>query len=51
MATEQCEEYRSQSPFFLGHSYEEIYSMNPKSKDMPGYYWILEWCTVTMSYN
>jgi len=41
MATEQCEEYHFQSPFFPGGSCEEIYDMNHESQDKPGYYWIL----------
>ena len=41
MATDQCEEYHFQSPFFPGESCEEIYNMYPESHDRPGYYWIL----------
>ena len=42
MATDQCEEYHFQSPFFPGESCEEIYNMNPKSHDRSGCYWILD---------
>ena len=42
MATDQCEEYHFQSPFFPGESCEEIYNMNPESHNRSGYYWILD---------
>ena len=41
MATEQCEDYHFQSPFFPSESCEEIYNRNPETHDKPGYYWIL----------
>ena len=31
MATEHCEKYHFQPPFFPGESCEEIYNMNPDS--------------------
>ena len=42
MATEQCERYQFQSPFFPEKSCQEIYNMNPESQDKSGYYWILD---------
>ena len=39
MATEQCERYEFQAPFF---PFDEIYNMNPESHNQPGYYWILD---------
>jgi len=41
MATDQCEQYHFQFPFFPGESCEEIFNMNPESHDRSGYYWIL----------
>jgi len=40
MATDQCEEYHFQSPFFPGESCEEIYNMNPETHNRSAYYWI-----------
>ena len=41
MATdEHCGVYRFKSPFFPGESCEDIYNMNPESRDRPGYYWV-----------
>jgi len=44
MATEQCTEHRFKSPFsvYPGESCEEIYTNNPESRTMPGYYWITD---------
>jgi len=42
MATDdQCGVYQFKPPFFPGQSCEDIYNMNPESRDMSGYYWIL----------
>ena len=35
MATDQCEEYQFQSPFFPGQSCEDIYNKNTESRDIP----------------
>ena len=40
MAVEQCEDYQFQASFFVGNSCQEIYDMNPKSRERSGYYWI-----------
>jgi len=42
MATEQCSEYQFKLPFFPGESCEDIYDKNSESRDMSGYYWILD---------
>ena len=42
MATDQCEEYEFQSPFYPGRSCKVIYNMNPESNDRSGYYWITD---------
>ena len=42
MATDQCTKYHFKSPFYPGKSCEEIYNMNPESRDMSGYYWITD---------
>ena len=40
VAVEQCEDYQFQASFFVGNSCQEIYDMNPKSRERSGYYWI-----------
>ena len=42
MATDRCIEYRFKSPFYPGKSCEVIYTNNPESHNMPGYYWITD---------
>ena len=42
IATDQCTEYQLETPFFPGVSCEDIYNKNPKIRDEPGYYWILD---------
>jgi len=39
---QQCSEYQFDTPFFPGSSCEDIYNKNPQSRNMPGYYWILD---------
>ena len=40
--TQQCNQYQFDTPFFPGTSCEDIYNKNPQSRDMSGYYWILD---------
>ena len=42
MATEQCSKYLFKSPFYPGESCEDIFNMNPESRDRSGFYWILD---------
>jgi len=39
---QQCEEYHFKTPFYPGKSCEKIYTNNPESHNMPGYYWITD---------
>jgi len=39
---QRCNEYQFDTPFFPGSSCENIYNKNPQSRNMPGYYWILD---------
>jgi len=39
---QQCTEHRFDTPFFPGSSCEDIYNKNLQSRNMPGYYWILD---------
>ena len=39
---QQCGEYQFDTPFFPGTSCEDIYNKNPQTRDMSGYYWILD---------
>ena len=38
MASEQCSNYQFKSPFYPGESCEDIYNMNPESRNIPAYY-------------
>jgi len=40
IAADQCTERQFKSPFYLHESCEAIYSSNPESHSLPGYYWI-----------
>ena len=42
VADDQCTKYRFKTPFYPGSSCEDIYNMNPESRDKSGYYWILD---------
>jgi len=42
MSEERCTKYHFKSPFYPGESCEEIYTNNPESRNMPGYYWITD---------
>ena len=42
LATERCTKYEFKSPFYPSESCEDIYNVNPESRDRPGYYWILD---------
>jgi len=42
MADDQCIVYEFTPPFYPGESCKDIYNMNPASRDMSGYYWILD---------
>ena len=42
LATDQCTKFYFKSPFYPGESCEDIYNKNPESRDIPGYYWILD---------
>ncbi|XP_065907266.1 uncharacterized protein [Dysidea avara] len=42
VATDQCSVYEFKSPFHPGESCEDVYNMNPESRDLSGYYWILD---------
>ena len=41
VADDQCTQYQFKAPFYPGNSCEDIYNMNPESRDKSGYYWIL----------
>ena len=42
VVAQQCSEYQFDIPFFPGVSCEDIYTKNPQSHEMSGYYWILD---------
>ena len=42
VADDQCTQYQFKTPFYPGSSCEDIYNMNPESRDKSGYYWILD---------
>ena len=39
---EQCTEYQFKAPYFPGGSCQDIYNMNPESRDRSGYYWLID---------
>ena len=39
---DQCIHYQFRAPFYPGRSCKDIYIMNPESRELPGYYWILD---------
>ena len=39
---QQCMEYQFDSSFIPGYSCEDIYNKNSQSRDMSGYYWIID---------
>ena len=39
---DQCNEHQFDTPYFLGNSCEEIYNDNLQSRNISGYYWILD---------
>ena len=42
VADDQCSQYQFTAPYYPGSSCEDIYNMNPESRDKSGYYWILD---------
>ena len=42
VADDQCTHYQFRAPFYPGSSCEDIYSKNPESREIPGYYWITD---------
>ena len=42
VADDQCTHYQFKSPFYPGSSCEDIYNKNPESREISGYYWILD---------
>ena len=42
VANEQCTRYQFRAPFYPGRSCKDIYIMNPESRQVPGYYWIID---------
>ena len=41
VADDQCDEYQFTTTYYPSNSCENIYNMNPESRDKPGYYWLL----------
>ena len=42
-ADDQCTHYyQFRAPFYPGRSCKDIYNMNPESREIPGYYWIID---------
>ena len=42
VADDQCTHYQFRAPFYPGRSCRDIYIMNPESREVPGYYWIID---------
>ena len=42
VADDQCTHYQFRAPFYPGRSCKDIYNMNPESREIPGYYWIID---------
>ena len=42
VADDQCTQYQFRAPFYPGRSCKDIYIMNPESREIPGYYWIID---------
>ena len=42
VADDQCTHYQFRAPFYPGRSCKDIYIMNPESREVPGYYWIID---------
>ena len=42
VADDQCTHYQFRAPFYPGRSCKDIYIMNPESREIPGYYWIID---------
>ena len=42
VADDQCSQYQFRAPFYPGRSCKDIYIMNPESREIPGYYWIID---------
>ena len=42
VADDQCTHYRFRAPFYPGRPCKDIYIMNPESREVPGYYWIID---------
>ena len=43
VADDQCtSHYQFRAPFYPGRSCKDIYIMNPESREVPGYYWIID---------
>ena len=41
VADDQCNQYQFTTTYYPSNSCENIYNMNPESRDNPGYYWLL----------
>ena len=41
VADDQCDQYQFTTTYYPSNSCENIYDMNPESRDKPGYYWLL----------
>ena len=42
VADDQCTHYQFRAPFYPGRSCKNIYIMNSESREVPGYYWIID---------
>ena len=42
VADDQCTQYQFRAPYYPGRSCKDIYIMNPESREIPGYYWIID---------
>ena len=42
VADDQCTHYQFRAPFYPGRSCRDIYIMNPESRELSGYYWIID---------
>ena len=54
VADDQCTQYQFRAPYYPGRSCKDIYIMNPESREIPGYYWIIDSPTLVycgMNYN
>ena len=42
VADDQCTHYQFRASFYPGRSCKDIYILNPESREVPGYYWIID---------